>query len=92
MFNFKKIQIIFTMENVKNEVITILKKYTLAKDVWDNFTENSSIIKDLKINSARVVDIVIDIEEKYDIEISDKELENLNCFKDIIVLIENKLK
>lgn len=80
------------MENVKNEVITILKKYTLAKDVWDNFTENSSIIKDLKINSARVVDIVIDIEEKYDIEISDKELENLNCFKDIIVLIENKLK
>ncbi|MFY9592179.1 MAG: acyl carrier protein [Bacteroidetes bacterium ADurb.Bin028] len=79
------------MENIKTDLINILKKYTLAKDVWKNFNENSSIISDLKINSARIVDIVIDLEEKYDIEITDEELEKLTCFKDIVKLIDSKI-
>ncbi len=79
------------MENIKTNLINILKKYTLAKDVWKNFNENSSIISDLKINSARIVDIVIDLEEKYDIEITDEELEKLTCFKDIVKLIDSKI-
>lgn len=79
------------MENIKTNLINILKKYTLSKDVWKNFNENSSIISDLKINSARIVDIVIDLEEKYDIEITDEELEKLTCFKDIVKLIDSKI-
>ena len=79
------------MENIKTDLINILKKYTLAKDVWKNFNENSSIISDLKINSARIVDIVIDLEEKYDIEITEEELEKLTCFKDIVKLIDSKI-
>jgi len=79
------------MENIKIDLINILKKYTLAKDVWNDFNDNSSIISDLKINSARIVDIVIDLEEKYDIEISDEELEKLTCFKDIVKLIDSKI-
>ncbi|MBP8993559.1 MAG: hypothetical protein KBG30_07090 [Bacteroidales bacterium] len=79
------------MENIKIDLINILKKYTLAKDVWNDFNDNSSIINDLKINSARIVDIVIDLEEKYDIEISDEELEKLTCFKDIVKLIDSKI-
>ncbi|HOE38270.1 MAG TPA: phosphopantetheine-binding protein [Bacteroidales bacterium] len=78
------------MENIKTDLINILKKYTLAKDVWNDFNDNSSIVSDLKINSARIVDIVIDLEEKYDIEITDEELEKLTCFKDIVKLIDLK--
>lgn len=79
------------MENIKTNLINILKKYTLAKDVWKNFNENSSIISDLKINSARIVDIVIDIEEKYNIEITDEELDKLAHFEDILNLIKSKI-
>lgn len=79
------------MENIKTDLINILKKYTLAKDVWKNFNENSSIISDLKINSARIVDIVIDLEEKYNIEITDDELDKLKCFQDIVELIKSKI-
>lgn len=79
------------MENIKTDLINILKKYTLAKDVWNDFNDNSSIVSDLKINSARIVDIVIDLEEKYDIEITDEELEKLTCFKDIVKLIDSKI-
>ncbi|MDD2635766.1 MAG: phosphopantetheine-binding protein [Bacteroidales bacterium] len=78
------------MDEIKNSVIEILRKYTINKDVWNNFGENSSIVRDLKINSARIVDIIIDLEDKYNIEISDEELEKLTCFKDIVDLIKSK--
>lgn len=80
------------MENIRNEVIEILKKYTFNNEVWAGFNAKSSIINDLKINSARIVDIILDIEEKYSIEIKDEELENLTCFEDIIILINEKIK
>jgi acyl carrier protein len=78
------------MNSINKIVIEILKKYTLNKDIWTDFNENWSIIKDLKINSARIVDIIIDIEEEYNIEISDEELDKLTCFKDITELIKVK--
>jgi acyl carrier protein len=79
------------MEQIKNDLIAILKKYTFNEEVWEGFNEKSSIINDLKINSARIVDIIIDIEEKYNIEITDEELEELSCFGDIIKLVKRKL-
>ena len=79
------------MENIKTDLINILKKYTLDKNVWNDFNDNSSIISDLKINSARIVDIIIDIEEKYNIEITDDELDKLKCFQDIVELIKSKI-
>lgn len=79
------------MEKIKKECIEILKKYTFNQEVWENFNDKSSIIDDLKINSARIVDIVIDLEEKYDIEIRDEELEKLTRFKDIVKLIDSKI-
>jgi acyl carrier protein len=78
------------MENIKEQVINILKKYTFNDEVWNGFNDNTSIINDLKINSARIVDIIIDIEEIYHIEITDEELDSLTCFKDIVYLIHRK--
>jgi acyl carrier protein len=80
------------MENIKEQVKNILKKYTFNDEVWIGFNDNTSIIKDLKINSARIVDIILDVEEIYNISISDEELESLNCFIDIVLLISNKTK
>lgn len=80
-----------TMENIKTECIEILKKYTFNQEVWENFNDKSSIIDDLKINSARIVDIIIDLEEKYNIEITDEELDKLSCFQDIVMLIKSKI-
>ncbi len=80
----------YRMDNLKDEVTEILKKYTIKKDVWDDFNENIKIIADLKINSARIVDIIIDLEEKYDIEIDDSELVKLTTFKSIVDIVKQK--
>jgi acyl carrier protein len=80
------------MENIKNKIISILKKYTFDKKIWENIPENPDITKDLKINSARIVDIILDIEEEFKIEIDDKSLEGIKTINDAESVISKKLE
>lgn len=80
------------MNNLFEEVKEIIRKYAFDKTLVDSAEENSKIIVDLRINSARIVDIVLDIEEKYDIEIDDKSLEKIISIKDAMDIISEKLK
>jgi len=80
------------MNKLFDEIKEIIRKYAFDKVLVDNANENSRIIADLRINSARVVDIVLDIEEKYNIEIDDKSLEKIITIKDAIDIISSKIK
>ena len=75
---------------MQEKIIEILKKYTFDEKVWENFTPQMSLKDDLKINSARVVDIVLDLEECFDIEISDDDIEKMKTVKDVIETVERK--
>lgn len=44
---------------------------------FENLTEESDFINDLKINSAHLVDIVLDIETEFDIVIEDDSINNM---------------
>lgn len=78
------------MEDIKKTILDILRKYSFDKTIIDKATEDSNITKDLKINSARVVDVILDVEEIYDIEIDDKSLSKIATIKDVIELIKSK--
>jgi len=80
------------MEEIRNSVVEILKKYTFDPNVWDNFSGGKKIIQELKINSARIVDIILDIEEKYAIAIEDEVLEQIGTIDDIVRIIQEKTK
>ena len=80
------------MNKLFDEIKEIIRKYAFDKALVENANENSKIIIDLRINSARVVDIVLDIEEKYNIEIDDKSLEKIITIKDAIDIISSKIK
>lgn len=77
---------------MEEKIKEILKKYTFDEKVWENFTPKMNLKDDLKINSARVVDIVLDLEEQFDIEISDAEIEKMKTVQDIFDLLKNKGK
>lgn len=79
------------MEQMKQEILEILKKYAINKKVFESIPENPHIANDLKVNSARLVDIVIDIEEKYNIEIENEQLKSIVYLNDIVKLIQTKL-
>lgn len=64
-------------ENIDGQLMEILKKYTRNPAVWETANDDSDLIKDLKINSARFVDVILDLEDTFEIEIDDAEMDNI---------------
>lgn len=58
----------------------------------DAVTMESSITDDLGADSLDVVDLVMSIEESFDVEIPDEEVENIKTVGDIVKYIENKVE
>lgn len=56
----------------------------------DKVTPDASITEDLGADSLDVVDLVMSIEESFDIEIPDEEVENIKTVGDIVKFIEAK--
>lgn len=69
----------------------IIKPYTTNSEAYDNLNENTDFIKDLNINSANLVDIVLDIEENFDIVIDNTDMERMLNVKAAVEIIETKL-
>ena len=75
-----------------DKIIQIIEKYAYNKDLVRNATLDSKIISDLKINSARIVDIILDIEDEFKITIDDNLLEKMITIKDVQEIIEQSIK
>ena len=79
-----------TRETVKFDLIDIIKPY-LPQDILDNeVSEDNHLINDLMINSAHIVDIVLDIEDKFDIMIDDDVIGEMNTVQDSIDVVLRK--
>ena len=48
---------------------------------------DTNILDDLKVNSARLVDVVLAFEDAFDIEIADEEVDNVNTVGDCVRLV-----
>ena len=58
----------------------------------DIVTLDSSIIDDLNADSLDIVDMVMTIEEEFDIEVPDEEIENMKTIGDIVKFVEDQAK
>nr|WP_314896786.1 phosphopantetheine-binding protein [uncultured Flavobacterium sp.] len=76
-----------TIEQLK----TIVKPYIQNQEAFDVLTEDTDFINDLKINSANLVDVILDIEEKFDIIIDNESMERMVNVKSAMDIIEAKL-
>lgn len=54
----------------------------------DKVTMESSIVDDLGADSLDVVDLVMSLEEEFDVEIPDEEIENVKTVGDMVRFIE----
>jgi acyl carrier protein len=78
--------------DVKTQVLRIIEKYAFDKQPVKQASDDSRIIADLKINSARIVDIILDLEDLYHIEIEDASVEKMIRVKDAVDIILGKIK
>lgn len=69
----------------------IISLYTDEKQILENIDYETDFISDLKINSANLVDIVLDIEEKFNIEIDNDSMAKMLNVAATVEVIQNKL-
>lgn len=69
----------------------IVKPYVKNEEALLNLSENTDFINDLNINSANLVDVILDVEEVFDIEIDADSMEKMRDVKSALAVIEEKL-
>jgi acyl carrier protein len=89
------------LRNIKKEFMTredliislqkIVKPYVQDQNAFKNLSEETDFINDLKINSANLVDVILDVEDEFDIEIDNDSMEKMLSVKAAVEIIETKL-
>ncbi len=78
-------------EETLNQLKEIIKPYTNNQLAFDNFTAETNFITDLNINSANLVDIILDVEDAFKIHIDNESMEKMIDVKSTLEIIETKL-
>jgi acyl carrier protein len=66
-----------TRAEITEKLRNIIAPYVQNKEALDNVGEETDLMKDLKINSQHLVDIILDTEVAFDIEIDDDAAEKM---------------
>jgi acyl carrier protein len=74
-------------KEVFDKVVAILKPFAKNPAALASVTVESSIQKDLKVNSARLVDVVLEIEERFGIQVKDEDADKVRTVGDAVSLI-----
>ncbi|HAQ70791.1 phosphopantetheine-binding protein [uncultured Winogradskyella sp.] len=79
----------------KEELITKLKAivapYIQDEEAFKNLSEDTDFVTDLKINSANLVDIILDIEDEFDIRLENEDMEKMLDVKSAMTIVNSKL-
>jgi len=81
----------FDKAQLISDLKEIVKPYIQDEDAFANINEDTDFINDLKINSANLVDVALDIEDKYDIEIDNDSMDKMLNVKASLEVIQSKI-
>lgn len=79
-----------TDREILKKLKRIVTPYTQQKSGLDNFDKETDFIKDLEINSANLVDVVLDVEDEFDIEIDNESMDGMLKVGDAIEIVKSK--
>ena len=79
-------------EAILAKLKAIIERYTPDKAALDQVQGTTNLLTDLKINSAHIVDIILDLEDEFDIEISDEEAEKMVTVDAAIEVVQAQLE
>ncbi len=80
-----------SQEEVFEQVVKILTPYVKSQEALDAVGLSTHILDDLKVNSARLVDVVLEFEDAFDIEIADDDVDKVETVGNAVELIQSKL-
>ena len=80
-----------TREELITSLQKIVKPYVQDQEAFKNLSEETDFINDLKINSANLVDIILDVEDEFKIEIDNDSMEKMLSVKATVDIIQTKI-
>lgn len=78
-------------KKIFEEMVNILKIYTKDQTLLEKATLDTHILNDLKVNSARLVDVIIKCEDVFGITVEDDEADKIRTIGDAVKIIKQKL-
>ena len=73
-----------------DRVVKILTPYVKNQEALDGASLATHILDDLKVNSARLVDVVLEFEDVFNIEIDDDDVDKVETIGNAVELIAAK--
>nr|WP_321248309.1 phosphopantetheine-binding protein [uncultured Psychroserpens sp.] len=70
---------------------TIVQPYIQDEEAFKTLNEDTDFINDLKINSANLVDVILDVEDEFDIRIENDDMEKMISVKAAMDIVNEKL-
>jgi len=78
-------------EDLLEQLRFIVMRYAKNKKAIQNLNEDTDFIQDLEINSANLIDVILDIEETFDIEINNESMAKMLDIKSSMEIIRSKI-
>ena len=81
-----------TRAEIEEKLKGIIKPYVQNEQAFQNLSEQTDMLQDLEVNSAHLVDIILDMEEEFEVEIDDESAEKMLTVGEAIDITERLLK
>jgi len=78
-------------EELISKLKAIVSPYVQDQEAFKSLSENTDFVRDLKINSANLVDIILDIEDAFDIRLENEDMEKMLDVKAAMAIVSEKL-
>jgi acyl carrier protein len=79
--------VLMNEQDVLERVVKILTPWVKDQSALASVAMGTNILDDLKVNSARLVDVVIALEDEFGVEIADEDVDKVNEVGDAVKLI-----
>lgn len=80
-----------TNQNLIDKLKAIVSPYVQDEEALKDLSEKTDFVQDLKINSANLVDIILDIEDEFDIQLENEDMEKMLDVKSAMDIVNSKL-
>jgi len=72
---------------IKTTFIELIHPFVREASAAENITDETRLVEDLKVNSARLVDIILETEDKFGIAIDDYSADGMRTVGDAVNVI-----
>ncbi len=80
------------MAENKDEIFEVLKERLVERGIdGDKVKPEANLVRDLGLDSLDTVEVTMGLEERFNVEIPEEDLENVNTVGDAVGLVEKKM-